>query len=204
MMLHRVCPRWCFPWQKLCGSARPPCNPGPKGMTWMWQVFREALYPGIHGLSWDGFAVLGNSSCHVDHDLCSSSRRPQRQSAAPGFESRPDQGVFCCSWWHSLCMELLLVTQPLSASASSFLSENSDVGLAFSIVLSWGSVDVPFLRWMPDPLIFLLRLLYLLCFIPLHFPDVVFDSMLLSLLSSSSSTASSSSPFLLLSLSLPC
>jgi len=87
--------------------------------------------------------------------VCLSSHRPPRPSATPGFESRPDASLFCRSGWHSLHMELLLVTQPLPASASSFWHENNDIGLAFSMALSWGSNKmVLFLRWMPVPLTF--------------------------------------------------
>ena len=87
--------------------------------------------------------------------VCLSSHRPPRPSATPGFESRPDASLFCCSGWHSLHMELLLVTQPLPASASSFWHKNNDIGLAFSTALSWGSNKmVLFLRWMPVPLTF--------------------------------------------------
>ena len=167
---------------------------------WMWQVFGEALYPGMGFmvLSLGCFPVLGNSPWQVEHELsCLSSHRPPRPSATPGFESRPDPRLFCCSGWHSLHMELLLVTQPLPASASSFWHENNDTGLAFSMALSWGSNKmVLFLRWMPVPWPFL-RLLYWLCFVPPQLPDIVSSSLLLFLLSSSS-------PFLLLSLSPPC
>lgn len=89
----------------------------------------EAFYSGTgYGVTLAVAYIPQQQPLNVETHYGPSSSRPQRQSAALGFESGPDSGVFCCGRWNSLCMEVPPVTKLLLVS---FLREDNDISFSF-------------------------------------------------------------------------